>query len=377
MELLLFYFFAALSISFLCSLLEASLLTMSPSFAAALTEQGHPAGPRLARLKADVDRPLAAILSLNTIAHTVGAVGVGAQAEALWGSDWLGAVSVVMTLLILVGSEIIPKSLGAAHWRRLAPALSRLLVFLTFVMAPFVRMSRSITRLVTRGQPAETVSREELSAMAAIGAEHGVFQAGESKILQNLLKLGQLCAEDIMTPRTVVYALPERETVGTVVERVQSCPFSRIVVYGEGLDEATGYVLKDDVLLRAARGELQTPLSALRRKLPGVPASLPLPVLFEDLLRAGQPIALAVDEYGGTAGVVTLEDLVETLLGSEIVDEADTHADLQELARLQWKRRAQRLGIPVDAPAPGAPTAGPAETAPATEGPTGPEEPQP
>lgn len=348
MGLLLLYLFSALAVSFLCSLLEAALLSVTPAFPAALVEQGHPAGPRLARLKADVDRPLAAILSLNTIAHTAGAVGVGAEAEVLFGSKWLALVSIVVTLIILVGSEIIPKSLGATHWRTLAPALSGLLLLLTRALAPFVWMSRSITRLFTRGQQPEAVSREELSAMAAIGVEHGVFEKGESKILQNLLKLGTLRAEDIMTPRTVVYALPERGTVGDTVERVHDRPFSRILVYKDTLDEVTGYVLKGDVLLRAARDELAVPLSALKRGIEAVPASLPLPVLFDDLLRAGAPIALVVDEYGGTAGVVTLEDLVETLIGSEIVDEADTHADLQELARLQWKRRAERLGIRIE-----------------------------
>jgi len=326
MELLFLYLGLAIGVSFTCSLLESTLLSVTPSFAAALVAQGHAAGRRLARLKAEVDRPLAAILSLNTIANTAGAVGVGAQAEIVFGSEWLGLVSAVVTLLILLCSEIVPKSLGASHWRTLAAPLSGLVAFLTVALTPLVWLSRFVTRLISGGASVETVSREELSAMAAIGAKHGVFQAGESKILQNLLRLEQLRTEDIMTPRTVVYALPESETVGGVVARVQSCPFSRIVVYREGLDEVTGYVLKSDVLLRAARDEAHVPLSALQRPLPAVPASLPLPVLFEDLLRAGQPIALAVDEYGGTAGVVTLEDLVEELVG-EIEDEFDEDED--------------------------------------------------
>lgn len=348
MELLLLFMGLALGVSFTCSLLEAVLLSVTPSYAAALVDQGHPAGQRLARLKARIDRPLAAILSLNTIANTAGAVAVGAQAEAVFGSEWVGLLSAVMTLLILVCSEILPKSLGAAHWRTLAPPLSRFLAFLTRAMTPFVWLSQAVTGLFGRRVSPVVVSRAELSAMAAIGAEHGVFEEGESKILTNLLRMEKLRAEDIMTPRTVVYALPASETVGGVVERVQTCPFSRILVFRDTLDEVAGYVLKGDVLLRAARDEVAVPLAELTRELKPVPASLPLPVLFDDLLRAGAPIALVVDEYGGTAGVVTLEDLVETLLGSEIVDEADTHADMQELARLRWKRRAERLGIRVE-----------------------------
>lgn len=348
MGLLLFYIGLALSVSFLCSIMEATLLSVTPAYVAALVEEGHATAERLRRLRADIDRPLAAILSLNTIANTAGAVAIGAQAESVFGSAAVGIMSAVLTLLILVCSEIIPKTLGAAYWRQLAPPLARILVGLVKGMAPFVWLSQRITRMFSPARREEPVSREELTAMAALGARQGVFAEGESKILQNLLKLGRLTTGDIMTPRTVVFALPDGETVGSVVERVQAFPFSRIPVYHETLDSVTGYVMRDDVLVRAARSEADTPLATLKREIKAVPASLPLPVLFDDLLRGATLIALVVDEYGGTAGVVSMEDLVETLLGMEIVDEVDAVADMQELARRQWKRRAERIGLPVD-----------------------------
>lgn len=353
MGLLLFYMGIALGVSFVCSVMEATLLSVTPSYVGALTHKGHAAGARLERLKADVDKPLSAILTLNTIAHTAGAIGVGAQAESVFGSAWVGALSVVMTLLILVVSEIIPKTIGAAYWRTLAPLVSRLLVWLVVGLLPFVWLSQRITRLVSRDRPIDAVSRDELRAMAALGAKQGIFAKGESAILQNLLRLGRLKAEDIMTPRTVLYALPDGETVGGAFPRVQQTPFSRIPVYLETLDNVTGYVLRDDVLLHAARDEMSRPLADLRRPIKAVPASQPLPSLFDDLLRGRAQIAIVIDEFGGTAGVVTLEDLIETLLGLEIVDEIDRVDDMQELARERWKQRARGLGLPVEVePAP-------------------------
>ena len=354
MGLLVIYAALALGVSFLCSILEAVLLSVTPSYVAALEQAGGRTGRLLRELKDDVDRPLAAILSLNTIAHTVGAAGVGAQAVAVFGSAWIGVISAVLTLLILVLSEIIPKTLGAVHWRRLAPTTARLLPTLMWTMWPLVALSRRITRLIARERGVTAaIRREELTALADLGARAGVFREGESRILRNLFRFGDLTVKHIMTPRTVMFALAQDQTVGDVMAEHDEFRFSRIPLYGQDLDDVTGYVLKDEILLRAARDEHDVPLSTLRREILAVPDSLPLPYVLDRLLDGREHIALVMDEFGGTAGIVTMEDVLETVLGSEIVDEADSVRDMQELARRQWVRRAERLGLVEGGSSPG------------------------
>ncbi len=344
MTLLLLYMTLALGVSFLCSVLEAVLLSVNASYIAALRREGRGAGERLQRLKTNIDRPLAAILSLNTIAHTVGAAGVGAQAAALFDDRAVGIASAVMTVLILIVSEIIPKTLGAAYWRQLAPVVARILGPLILLMWPLVQLSNLISRLIGH-KGVIPVSREEVSAMAELGAEQGVIAAGESRILRNVFQFESLSVEHIMTPRTVLFALPEDATVVAVIQQHEKSAFSRIPLYRESLDDVTGYVLRDDILLRAAQDEAGLPLSELRRDIKVVPQTMHLPQLFEQMLEERVHIALAVDTFGGTAGVVTVEDVLETLIGMEIVDEADHVADMQELARRHWEQRARKRGL--------------------------------
>ena len=345
MALLIFYVLLALGVSFLCSIMEAVLLSVTPSYMAALDQEGQPAAGTLRDLKTDIDRPLAAILSLNTIAHTVGAAGAGAQAALVFGDAYVGVISAVLTLLILVISEIIPKTLGAVYWRKMAPAIGRILIPTIWHMWPLVKLSKGLTRLLSRKKRKVSVSREEFSALADLGHQEGVFEESESRILKNLLRFHSLRVRDIMTPRTVVFTLPETKTVGEVVQAYSEFRFSRIPIYREMRDNVTGYVLKDEVLLRAAQGQDDQPLSELSREMLVVPEALPLPELFERLLDRLEHIALVVDEYGGMAGVVSMEDVVETLLGMEIVDEVDSVKDMQEMARQQWIKRARRLGL--------------------------------
>jgi CBS domain containing-hemolysin-like protein len=345
MTLLLFYVGLALVVSFICSLWEATLLSVTPSYVAAL-EKKHPgAAQTLRRLKEDIDRPLAAILTLNTVAHTVGAAGAGAQAAAVFGSVYLGVFSGILTLLILVFTEILPKTIGAVFWRQLAPATGRILALLIPPLWPFVWLSRQMARLVGRGRPGHMHWREEFAAMAELGSKEGVFRAEESRVLRNLFRLGSLRTKHIMTPRIVLFMAPESATVGDVLGGNAEFRFSRIPVYGEDLDDVTGYVLKDEVLLAGARDQHERRMRDMRREIQVVPESLPLPQLLERFLDSREHIALVVDEYGGTAGVVSMEDVVETVLGLEIVDEADKHKDMQELARQQWVKRAKRLGL--------------------------------
>jgi CBS domain containing-hemolysin-like protein len=329
--------------------MEAVLLSVTPSYVAAFErDEDATVGERLRELKEDIDRPLSAILSLNTIAHTVGAAGAGAQAAVVFGEAYTGVIAGVLTLLILVLSEIIPKTLGAVYWRTLAPPIARILVPTIFLMWPLVKLSQGITYLLSQGEDEATFSREEFTAMAELGEEEGVFEEKESRILRNLFRFNSLRVKDVMTPRTVVFDLSEEKTIKDVVEEHDEFRFSRIPVYDEDRDDVTGYVLKDQMLLRAAQEDHNVPLSDIAREILVVRETLPLPDLLERLLDGLEHIALVVDEYGGMAGIVTMEDVVETLLGLEIVDEADSVEDMQALARQQWFKRAKDLGMVPD-----------------------------
>jgi len=345
MGLLALYVALAIGVSFLCSMMEAVLLSVTPSYVAALEREGSVVGERIHQFKENVDRPLAAILSLNTIAHTVGAAGVGAQAAIVFGEAYTGIVAAVLTLLILVLSEIIPKTLGAVYWRTLTPSIVHMLTVTIILMWPLVKLSQGITRLLASDEDETAFSREEFTAMAELGEEEGVFEEKESRILRNLFRFNSLRVKDVMTPRTVIFNLPEDTTIGDVVEEHDEFRFSRIPVYDDDPDDITGYVLKDEMLLRAAQEEFEVTLEEISRDILVVHETLPLPDLLERLLDRLEHIALVVDEYGGVAGVVTMEDVVETLLGLEIVDEADSVEDMQALARKQWFRRARELGM--------------------------------
>ena len=345
MGLLVLYVALAIGVSFLCSMMEAVLLSVTPSYVAALERKGSAVGERIHEFKENVDRPLAAILSLNTIAHTVGAAGVGAQAAIVFGEAYTGIIAAVLTLLILVLSEIIPKTLGAVYWRTLTPSVVRMLTATIIAMWPLVKLSQGITHLLSQEEEETAFSREEFTAMAELGEEEGVFEEKESRILRNLFRFNSLRVKDVMTPRTVIFDLPENTTIGEVVEEHDEFRFSRIPVYDDDPDDITGYVLKDEMLLRAAQEEFDVTLEEMARDILVVHETLPLPDLLERLLDRLEHIALVVDEYGGVAGVVTMEDVVETLLGLEIVDEADSVEDMQALARKQWFKRARELGM--------------------------------
>lgn len=345
MVLLIIYVLLALGVSFLCSVMEAVLLSITPSYIAALEQQGYSIAQRLKNLKDDIDRPLAAILSLNTIAHTVGAAGAGAQAANVFGNTYIGIFSAILTLLILIFSEIIPKTIGANYWRELAPKVVRILIPVIWFMIPLVKISQGITSLLSKNADTGSMSREEFTALAKMGEEEGLFEEKESRILKNLFRFQSIRVKDVMTPRIVLFALPEEMTVGEMVNEYEELRFSRIPIYEDDLDGITEYVLKDDILLHAARNEEDLPLRKFKRELIVVPENLPLPELFERMLDSLEHIALAVDEFGGTAGVVTMEDVVETLIGMEIVDEADSVEDMQLLARQRWLQRARNMGI--------------------------------
>ncbi|MBN1364371.1 MAG: HlyC/CorC family transporter [Syntrophaceae bacterium] len=343
------YVVLALLFSFLCSVAEAVLLSITPSYIEEQKEKKPKRATLLKRLKQDnVDRSLAAILTLNTIAHTVGAIGAGAKATVVFGSAWFGVFSAVMTLMILFLSEIVPKTIGAIYWPKLVGPTVIFVRILIVTLFPIVWISESMTKFISRGKNLHIFSREEFVAMAKVGEQSGQIDDKEAQIIKNLFRFGSLNVTDIMTPRTVIAALAEDKSVAEVSEYVAGIPFSRIPIYQKDIDDITGFVLKDDVLLRDSQERGDEALKTLKRKIMIVPESVVLTGLLEIFLKERQHLAIVVDEYGGTAGLVTLEDLIETLMGLEIVDEMDTVVDMRALARKKWEERARALGIEIN-----------------------------
>lgn len=339
MSLLLIYLFIALAVSFLCSLLEATLLSIPRSYIAVLIEQGSHAGERLRRMKDDVDRPLAAILTLNTFAHTLGATGVGAEAALLWGDAWIGVISFVLTLIILIFSEIIPKTIGAVHAKRLAPFASSTIQVITVLFWPFVSACDWVSKLLSRrNQYVARISRDEVRSLARLALEEGAIDEMEAQLIRNLIALREITIRQVMTPRTVVYSLRADQTVQ---EALRDGPprFARIPIVDQSLDDTKGFVHRYQLF--AASDPARTTVGSLARPLHAVPSLANLLVVLQEFLRRKEQLFLVVDEYGGALGIVTLEDLLETLTGFEIVDETDSVEDLQLLARRLMAARSR------------------------------------
>jgi CBS domain containing-hemolysin-like protein len=336
MTALIAYLFLALFTSFLCSIAESVLLSIPPSFLISLEKKGSRWAKAFLKLKSNIDKPLSAILSLNTVAHTIGAAGVGAQAVKVFGEASFGIVSAVLTILILVITEIIPKTLGANYWRSFAmPSffIIRGMIWLTY---PLVILSALITKLISKKENKQTTNREEIAALTSIGEEEGLFSEKESRIIQNILKLKNIKVTDIMTPRVVLATAPQSLTTQEFLENKDYLKFSRIPVYQENAENITGYVMRQQVLEKLAEDEYNIPLEELKRELLAVPSSTMMYSLWEKLLEKKEHIALIVDEFGGVDGVATLEDIFETLLGLEIMDEKDNITDMQKYARDRW-----------------------------------------
>lgn len=345
MLLLILYVLIALVFSFLCSIAEAVILSINIPYIAVLEQSNKPHAPLLRKLKEDINSPLAAILTLNTIAHTMGAAGVGAQAATVFGDAYLGVASGILTLLILIFSEIIPKTLGAHFWRQLAPLTAYSLKLLIYALYPFVKLSEKITKSMPQGPTLKGVNRSELEAMAKISTEEGQLGQQESKILQNVLALSKIRVKDVMTPSTVVFSLPETMTVSDYFDQFKNSEFSRIPVYTKQQNHVSGFVLRDELLLAYARGQTDKPLKKWFREMPTVLDFMSISNAFDVLLQKRSHILLVVDEHGDVKGIITLEDVLETILGLEIVDESDKVVDMQKLARRLWRQRAQHMGL--------------------------------
>ncbi len=351
MELLIFYATISIFFSFLCSILEAVLLSVTPTFLNVKKKEGKAFATTLEKLKKDVDRPLIAILTLNTIAHTVGAILVGKQAEKLYGNgDNYGVfiISALMTFLILVASEIIPKTIGATYWKQLANFTSKVLTILIFPLkwTGILWLLQLTTKLIgNKGHHGSVLSREDFHVMTDIAHEEGVFEEAESKVIKNLLNFKKIQVKDIMTPRTVLKIASEDQNIKDFFDENKNLRFSRIPIYKDNTDNITGYILKDDVYKDLAEGKDTKTLADLKRKILVVHRNVPIPNLFEKLIQEKEHISLVVDKYGSISGLVTMEDVIETLLGLEIIDESDTDSDMQQLARKNWEKRAKRMGI--------------------------------
>jgi len=347
--LLILFFLISIIASFLCSVLEAVLLSISPAYAKQLTTDNPPVGQAVTEFQKNIDRPLAAILTLNTIAHTVGAIGVGAQAARIWGESILTSmvVPVVMTLAVLILSEIIPKTLGAVYWRELAGFTARTLKVIIFLLSPLVLFCQLITQRLIGEKRKSVFTRADFSAMAELGEKEGVLDQRESTLLQNFMMFKSVTAKDVMTPRTVVISALESQTLAEFHNEHPDLRFSRIPIYAKSIDEITGYIMRDDLLAKLVEDIDHEPLSTLRRDLKTVSEDFPIPELFSHFMSEHSHIAMVVDDFGGFAGIVTMEDVIETLLGMEIVDEVDGEVDMQILARKQWERRASKMGLPL------------------------------
>ena len=354
MALLLFYAFISIFFSFLCSILEAVLLSITPTFLNVKKKEGKAYASSLETLKKDVDKPLIAILTLNTIAHTVGAILVGVQAESLdfdiniMGINIVGIVSAIMTLLILVLSEIIPKTIGATHWKKLANFTDKALKVLIFPLkwTGILWLLQLTTKLIGgKGHHGSVLSREDFTVMTDIAEKEGVFQESESKVIRNMLNFKEVLAKHIMTPRTVIISANEKTKIDDFYTQHPELKFSRIPIYSETKDHITGYFLKDQMLESIVKGKGSEDLNSIKREILVIERNYPIPDLFETLIEKREHIALVVDEFGAPSGIVSQEDVIETLLGLEIMDESDQVADLQDLARKNWEKRAKRLGI--------------------------------
>jgi len=345
MFLLFLYLFLALFISFLCSIMESVLLSTPQSFLIVKKEEGKTWAKSFVDLKTNIDQPLSAILSLNTVAHTVGAAGVGAQVVKIFGEAAFGIASAILTISILIITEIIPKSLGAHYWRALASSSALLMKITIFITYPLVIFSSAITNIIKGSKVGQTTSREEIAALASIGTDEGIFSKNEARILQNVLKLKNVRAKEIMTPRVVVVLADENLKLGEFLKSKDYLTFSRIPVYSQNEENVTGYVIRENVFENLAEDKHNLQLKDFKRDITVVPNSITLFAIWEKLLDKKEHIAMIVDEYGGLDGIVTLEDIIETLLGLDIVDEKDTITNMQDYARKRWQRRKAKYNL--------------------------------
>ncbi len=347
MTMLLTYLLGTLLVSFLCSVLEATLMSTPISYITMREEEGYKPASLMKRFKTDSSRPIAAILSLNTIANTIGAAGVGRQATLLFGSQWFGLVSALMTLLILIISEIIPKTIGTSHWKELMGFAAKAIRFLIIVLFPIVWCVEKLQKSITPKTAETSISREEVGAMADVAEESGELDEDENEIIQNLINIDEITACDAMTPRVVAAIAPESMTIKTFYKDRRFYHHSRIPVYADNDEYITGYILRVDALQLMAEDRFDARLQDIRRDVESFPEETPIVDVWNGMVEKKEQIAIIINEYGSFQGILTMEDVIETILGDEIVDERDVVVDMQQLAREKWKKQAAKARIAI------------------------------
>lgn len=348
-SLLVLFITLSIGVSFLCSIAEAVLLSISPGYIEHRKQDNPKQALILSKVRVDnIDQSLAAILTLNTIAHTVGAIVAGAKATQVFGSAWIGVFSAAMTLAILLLSEIIPKTIGAVYWKKLAPSVAVFINGIIKLLYPLIWISEKITRWIAREKQVPVFNRDEFIAMAGVGEEVGDLEDYELRIIQNLFRFEYLTAEAVMTPRTVITGIPKNSTIEQAYKIANQAPFSRFPIFDGDIDEVAGFVLKDDIFRLQSEGQGELPITDIKRDMEVIFANKNLAKLLQIMVDTKHHMALVVDEYGATKGLVTLEDVLETLLGLEIMDEVDRVADMQKLAKLKWQLRAKSKGIDLE-----------------------------
>ena len=346
MTLLLIFLLGAMIISFVCSILEATLMSTPLSYVNMREDEGYKPARRFKRYKTDNARPIAAILSLNTIANTIGAAGVGAQVTTVFGSQWFGLVSAITTILILVFSEIIPKTLGTRNWKKLMGFTAYALRLLIVLLFPIVWVVEKLSKTISDTDDDEAaVSREEVAAMADMAEDEEVIDEDENKIIQNVIKLDDVKAEDVMTPTTVAAIAPERMTLKQFYKDKRYSHFSRIPVWSESDEYITGYILRSEALELLTEDKFNMTLGDIRRDIVMYKEQMPVSEIWDSMLSNKQHIACVIDEYGSFQGIITLEDIIETIVGLEIMDERDDVADLRQLALDRWHQRQSRFKV--------------------------------
>ena len=328
-----------LVISFTCSVLESIILSISRPYIQLLVDKKMRSGRILQELKHDIDKPISAILTLNTISHTVGAAVSGAMALSIFGSKWMALFSAVLTILILVFSEIIPKTIGAYYWKSLSPASAYILKTLIFILKPLIIPINFFSGLFMRENPASLVSKAEIYNYILMGYKQGALGASEFEIIENLFNLRDIKVKDIMTPRTVVFWLEQDLSIIDLHKDKTKLDFSRIPLYDPHKNAITGIVLRRDIMDKIAEKKMDTALKKISKKPEFVPESISVLNLLNNLVSKRTHLAIVLNEYGDYNGIVTIEDAVEALLGTEIVDEFDPAVNMRELARKKGKKR--------------------------------------
>lgn len=335
---LIIFLLGALCISFLCSILEASLMSTPISYITLKEEEGLKAATKFKQYKIDSSRPLAAILSLNTIANTIGAAGVGRQATLLFGSEWFGLVSAVTTILILVFSEILPKTIGTSHWKSLTGFTANTIHILIIVLYPIVISIEFLQKLISKDKNDVSISRDEIGAMADVAEETGELEEDENEIIQNIINIEDIAAEDAMTPRVVAAIAPESMSIKDFYKDRRFLHHSRIPVYADNDEYITGYILRMDALQLMAEDKFNRTLAEIKREISSFPEETTIDVIWDEMLKSKEQIAIIINNYGSFQGLLTMEDIIETVLGDEIVDESDAVVDMQQLALDKWQQ---------------------------------------